>query len=95
MVFGIGYDDDIDKGKSIIRNVLENDARILKDPAMQIGVLEHADSSVNFVVRPWAKTEDYWGIYFDSMENIKKAFDSEGINIPYPQRDVHVYEHKI
>lgn len=94
MVFGIGYDDDIDKAKTIMKDILAKDERILQDPATQIALLELGDSSVNFVVRPWVKIENYWGVYFDAMENIKKAFDAEGINIPYPQRDVHVYEHK-
>jgi small conductance mechanosensitive channel len=74
--------------------VLAKDERILKDQATQIALVELGDSSVNFVVRPWTKIEDYWGVYFDAMENIKKAFDAEGISIPYPQRDVHLYEHK-
>lgn len=94
MVFGIGYDDDIDKAKTIMKDILAKDERILTDQPTQIALLELGDSSVNFVVRPWVKIEDYWGVYFDAMENIKKAFDAEGITIPYPQRDVHVYEHK-
>lgn len=94
MVFGIGYDDDIDKAKQIMVDVLAKDDRILKDPPLQIAVSELADSSVNFVVRPWASIENYWGVYFNAMENIKKAFDAAGISIPYPQRDVHMYEHK-
>ncbi len=94
MVFGIGYDDDIDKAKQIMADVLGKDDRILKDPPTQIAVSELADSSVNFVVRPWVSIENYWGVYFDAMENIKKAFDEAGISIPYPQRDVHMYEHK-
>jgi len=77
-----------------MQEVLDNDERILKDPTPQIAMLEHADSSVNFVVRPWAKVEDYWGVYFNATENIKKQFDAEGISIPYPQREVHLYEHK-
>ena len=94
MVFGIGYDDDIDKAKQIMVDVLAKDDRILKDPPLQIAVSELADSSVNFVVRPWASIENYWGVYFNAMENIKKAFDEAGISIPYPQQDVHMYEHK-
>lgn len=94
MAFGIGYDDDIDKAKQIMSDVLAKDDRILKEPAIQIAVVELADSSVNFVVRPWVKLEDYWGVYFDAMENIKKAFDAEGITIPYPQQDVHLFKHK-
>ena len=94
LVMGIGYGDDIDKAKKIMADVLAKDERILKDPAPKIAVVELADSSVNFVVRPWVKADDYWDVYFDLNENIKKSFDSEGISIPFPQRDVHVYEHK-
>ncbi|MEJ2154812.1 MAG: mechanosensitive ion channel [Desulfobacteraceae bacterium] len=94
MVMGIGYEDDIDKAKQIMKDVMAEDERILKDPTPQIAVLELADSSVNFVVRPWAKASDYWGVYMTTTEKIKKAFDANGISIPYPQRDVHVYEHK-
>ena len=67
------------------------DELILKDPAPAVTVLELADSSVNFAVRPWAKTENYWDVYFNVTETIKKRFDKEGINIPYPQRDIHLY----
>jgi small conductance mechanosensitive channel len=94
MVMGIGYEDDIDKAKQIMADVLAKDSRILKDPAPQIAMVELADSSVNFVVRPWAKASDYWGVYMDTHEAIKKAFDAQGISIPYPQRDVHVYQHQ-
>jgi len=94
LVFGIGYGDDIDKAKKIMADVLAKDERILKDPAPNIALVELADSSVNFVVRPWVKADDYWDVYFDTTENIKKNFDAEGISIPFPQRDVHVYEHK-
>jgi small conductance mechanosensitive channel len=92
MVFGIGYEDDIDKAKSAIKSVLENDSRILKDPAPQIALSELGDSSVNFNVRPWVNKADYWGVYFDVHEKIKKRFDEEKISIPFPQRDVHVYQ---
>ena len=93
MVMGIGYDDDIDKAKQIMADILTQDERILKDPAPQIAMIELADSSVNFVVRPWAKASDYWGVYMSTTEKIKKAFDANGINIPFPQRDVHIYQH--
>jgi len=93
MVMGIGYDDDIDKAKQIMADVLAKDSRILKDPAPQIAMVELADSSVNFVVRPWVESSDYWGVYMDTHEAIKKAFDAQGISIPFPQRDVHVYQH--
>jgi len=75
-----------------MEDVLAKDERILKDKPTQIAVVELADSSVNFVVRPWAKVSDYWGIYMDAMENIKKAFDEQGISIPYPQQDVHMHQ---
>ena len=94
LVMGIGYGDDIDKAKKIMADVLAKDERILKDPAPNIAVVELADSSVNFVVRPWVKLEHYWDVYFDTTENIKKSFDAQGISIPFPQRDVHMYEHK-
>jgi small conductance mechanosensitive channel len=93
MVFGIGYEDDIDKARSLMQTVIAEDSRILKDPAPQISVSELADSSVNFVVRPWVKVEDYWGVHFDLTEKIKKTFDANGVSIPFPQRDVHVYQH--
>ena len=91
MVFGIGYGDDIDKARTVMQDVLAGDDRILKDKPTQIAVVELADSSVNFVVRPWTKVGDYWGVYMDATENIKKAFDREGISIPYPQQDVHLH----
>ena len=93
LVMGIGYGDDIDHAKKVISDVLAKDKRILKDPATTIGVVELADNSVNLAVRPWVKADDYWGVYFDLSENIKKSFDSEGISIPFPQRDVHIYKH--
>ena len=93
MVFGIGYDDDIDKARSLMADIIAEDSRILKTPAPQISVSELADSSVNFVVRPWVKVEDYWGVHFDLTEKIKKAFDANGVSIPFPQRDIHVYQH--
>jgi small conductance mechanosensitive channel len=93
MIFGIGYDDDIDKAKQIMADVIAADPRILKDPAPQIALVELGDSSVNFVVRPWVKASDYWGVFMEITEKIKKAFDANGISIPFPQRDVHVYQH--
>ncbi|MGD8118257.1 small-conductance mechanosensitive channel MscS [Vibrio sp. TRT 29B02] len=90
LVIGVSYKSDLKQTKQVIREVLEKDARILKDPDMTIGVLALADSSVNFVVRPWCKTEDYWSVYFDSMQAIKEALDEAGIEIPFPQMDVHL-----
>ena len=89
MVFGIGYDDDIKKAKDIISKILEEDDRILSDPAPLVAVGELADSSVNFNVRPWCNTAEYWNVYFDTHEKVKLTFDAEGISIPYPQMDVH------
>ncbi|VGO19806.1 mechanosensitive ion channel family protein [Pontiella sulfatireligans] len=94
LIAGIGYGDDIDKAKAVLESIIAADERILKDPAPTIAVVELADSSVNFVVRPWTKSADYWGVYFDTTETIKKRFDAEGISIPFPQSDVHLYEHK-
>ena len=93
-VAGIGHGDDIDKARQAINEVLSEDDRILKEPAPTVAVVEMADSSVNFVVRPWVKSGDYWDVHFNITENIKKKFDREGISIPFPQRDVHLYEHK-
>lgn len=89
MVFGIGYGDDIKAAKDILNRILENDERVLKDPAPLVAVAELADSSVNFNVRPWVKTSDYWNVYFDVHEKVKLTFDAEGISIPYPQMDIH------
>ena len=89
MVFGIGYDDDLLKAKEIINRILGEDDRILADPAPTVAVGELADSSVNFNVRPWCKSGDYWGVYGDIHEKIKLTFDAEGISIPYPQMDIH------
>ncbi len=91
LVFGIGYDDDIKKAKDVLAELVSNDERILKDPEPVIAVSELADSSVNFVCRPWVKTADYWGVYFDLTEAVKLRFDKEGISIPYPQQDVHMH----
>ena len=93
MTFGIGYSDDIDKAKNIIREVIENDERVLKDPAPMVAVINLGDSSVDIVARPWAAAGDYWNAYFDITEKVKKKFDEEGVSIPFPQRDVHVYQH--
>lgn len=92
MVFGIGYSDDIDKAKNVIKNILDSDNRILKDPPPQIVLSELADSSVNFAVRPWVNSSDYWGVYFDTNEAVKKKFDEQQISIPFPQRDVHLFQ---
>lgn len=89
-VIGVSYNADLQKTKQIILSVLQADERILKQPGIQIGVSALADSSVNFVVRPWCSTADYWDVYFDSLQGIKEALDKEGIEIPFPQMDVHL-----
>ncbi len=88
--FGIGYEDDLKLAKKTLEEILEADARILKDPAIFVAVSELADSSVNFVCRAWVKSGDYWGVYFDTIEKVKLVFDEKGISIPYPQMDVHL-----
>jgi len=93
-VFGIGYEDDIDKARQVIQEILGADERVFKDPKPFVAVSELADSSVNFVTRAWSTADDYWGVYFDTMESVKKRFDAEKISIPYPQQDVHVYQHQ-
>jgi len=92
MVFGIGYDDSIKRAKEILERIISGDERILKDPAPVIAVLELGDSSVNFAVRPWVNTSDYWAVYFDITEKVKLAFDENNISIPFPQRDVHIHQ---
>ena len=91
LVFGIGYDDDLRKTKEILEKIIADEPRILKDPAPVVAVSELADSSVNFVFRPWVNAADYWNVYFDLTEKVKLTFDAEGISIPFPQTDVHLY----
>ncbi|MCK5065089.1 MAG: mechanosensitive ion channel [Candidatus Fermentibacteraceae bacterium] len=90
IVAGVSYDDDVDRVKDILLKILAGDERVLRDPPPFVGLLEMADSSVNFTVRAWVKTEDYWSVFFDTNESIKKTFDAENITIPYPQLDVHM-----
>lgn len=94
MIFGVSYNDDIRKVKNILKKIIDEDVRVLKDPAPQIAVSELADNSVNFVVRPWVKTEQYWDVRFDLIEKIKMTFDAEGIEIPFPQRVFHMPNNK-
>jgi small conductance mechanosensitive channel len=94
LVAGISYGDDIDRARAAIQAALSEVPGILETPAPDILVSEMADSSVKFAVRPWCKPADYWGVYFGVTEAIKKRFDTDGITIPFPQRDVHLYEHK-
>jgi small conductance mechanosensitive channel len=89
MVFGCSYDDDVRKAKRILEEIIAADERVLKDPAPVVALSELADSSINFLVRPWAKSEDYWALLWDTTEAVKLRFDEEGLSIPYPQMDVH------
>ncbi len=92
MTFGIGYEDDIDQAKKILRDLVESDERILKDKGVDVFLETLADSSVNFHVRAWAKSSDFWDIHNNLSEKVKKAFDAAGISIPFPQRDVHLFQ---
>lgn len=94
LVAGCGYDDDLDQVRKVLEGIVADDERVLDEPAATIAVSELGDSSVNFIVRPWVNSGDYWDVHHDITEQIKKRFDAEGISIPYPQRDVHVYTHE-
>lgn len=90
--FGIGYGDSTDKAKEVLLGILATNDKILSDPAVFVEVSALADSSVNFAVRAWTKTEDYWDVYFDINKKVYNQFDSAGLNIPFPQMDVHVHQ---
>ncbi|MGB5673261.1 MAG: mechanosensitive ion channel domain-containing protein [Gemmatimonadota bacterium] len=92
LVFGIGYADDAAKAQGIMEDVLRNHELVLDEPESVVRLHELGDSSVNFICRPWCLTGDYWNVYWDVMETVKQRFDAEGISIPFPQRDVHIYE---
>lgn len=92
LVFGIGYGDDLKQAKSLIEKAMADDERILSEPAPVVMLLELAESSVNFAVRPWVKSGDYWTVRADLLETLKTRCDAQGITIPYPQRDVHIYQ---
>lgn len=91
---GIGYGDDASKAERVIKKLCDEDSRILKDPEVFIAISELADSSVNFTVRAWVKSEDYWGVFFDMNKKVYVVFDKESLNIPYPQMDVHVHKNE-
>ena len=90
MVFGVSYVDDLEKAEDAIRRVLAADSRVLKEPEPVVAVAELADSSVNFVVRPWCSKDDYWPLRFDLMRRVKDELESSGCSIPFPQRDLHI-----
>lgn len=94
MVIGVGYDDDLKKARELIMQVISADERILQEPAPVVAVSELADSSVNFVVRPWVSSADYWAVQWDFLETIKETFDANGVSIPYPQQDVHMHNNE-
>jgi small conductance mechanosensitive channel len=91
MTFGIGYSDDVSKAERVLTEIVTSHEKVLEDPAPMIRLHELGDSSVNFIVRPWSKTSDYWDVYWDVTREVKRRFDTEGISIPFPQRDVHIY----
>jgi small conductance mechanosensitive channel len=95
LLVGVSYDADLAKTKDILGDIAAKDERVLKDPAPVVAVSELADNSVNLVMRLWVKSSDYWGVHFDTTEAVKLRLDEAGIGIPYPQRDVHLYEHKV
>jgi small conductance mechanosensitive channel len=91
LVFGIGYGDSIERAQAVLEKVVTHHPLVLDDPAPMIRVSELADSSVNFIVRPWTKTADYWTVYWDLHRAVKEAFDANGISIPFPQTDMHIH----
>ena len=92
MIFGIGYDDDSEKAKQILRQIVSDHELVLDEPEPMIQLHELADSSVNFICRPWVKTENYWQVHWDILKQAKSEFDQAGISIPYPQQDVHIHQ---
>ncbi len=95
ITIGVSYDADLKEVRTILEDIVSKDERILKEPSHLIAVSELADNSVNFAFRMWVKSADYWGVFFDTNESVKLRFDAAGIGLPYPQRDVHLYEHKV
>lgn len=91
LTIGVSYGDDLKKVKAVLEDILSKEDRILRDPAWTIGVTALGESSVDFAVRPWVNAADYWGVYFHLLQTIKERFDEEGISIPFPQRDIHIY----
>ncbi len=94
LVIGVDYGADLKQAKQLLMEVLTADERILEDPAPKVAVLELADSSVNLAVRPWTNAADYWDVYFDTLERAKAQLDEAGIGIPFPQTDVHLFQHE-
>jgi len=93
--FGISYSDDISKAERILKEIVSSHNLVLRNPEPVVKLHELGDSSVNFICRPWTKTSDYWTVYWDVTRAVKEKFDKEGISIPFPQRDVHIYNEKV
>ncbi|MHC5112560.1 MAG: mechanosensitive ion channel family protein, partial [Planctomycetota bacterium] len=91
LVFGVGYDDDLKLAREVLTRICAEHPKVLDDPATNIFVMNLGDSSVDFAVRPWAKTEDYWTVWGDLLETGKVELEAAGLNIPYPQADVHLH----
>jgi small conductance mechanosensitive channel len=91
MIFEIGYDDDVEKAQQILERIVSENEKVLKDPAPVIHLHELADSSVNFICRPWVATSDFWDVHWSITKRVKAEFDAAGISIPYPQQDIHVH----
>jgi small conductance mechanosensitive channel len=92
LVFGIGYQDDIDKAQKILEEIVNGHELVLKEPEPIVKLHELADSSVNFICRPWVKPDDYWNVYWDVTREVKRRFDAENVSIPFPQQDIHIYQ---
>ena len=93
LTVGVGYDDDIDTVRRVLESEVADDPRVLSEPAPNIRMNAMGDSSITWIVRPWVQASDYWDVYWEMTEEIKRRFDREGISIPFPQRDVHLYHH--
>ena len=90
LTFSVAYEEDVIRVKNVLINILKNNELVLEEPEFFVGISMHGDSAINFIVKAWCKTEDYWTIYYDLLETVKIKFDEEGISIPYPQMDLHV-----
>lgn len=91
MTFGIGYGDDVPKAEAVLKDLLTSHDKVLEEPAPVVRLHMLNESSVDFIVRPWVRTEDYWDVYWDITRAVKMRFDADGISIPFPQRDIHLY----
>ena len=90
LTFSVSYEEDVLRVKNVLINILKNNELVLEEPEFFVGISMHGDSAINFIVKAWCKTEDYWTVYYDLLETVKIKFDEEGISIPYPQMDLHV-----